>query len=327
MKRPYIFILLLLLTVSFFSFNVEAASKKTISSVMYSGRKWVNLNDVARFYGMRISVKGDELTLFSKYYKAEFNLKGRSGAFNGVKIFWFFSPVKLKNVYYLSEQDFLCLLDPLIRKKSLKGRPVRTIMLDAGHGGKDTGAIGVNKKKEKDITLAIVMKLRRKLIKLGYGVTLTRSGDTFPTLDRRVTLWEKTRPRPDIFISIHCNAAGNAKVHGIETFAVTPQNTPSTADKKIQTSVCPGNRYNRHNTLLAYCIQSALNRNIPDAADRGVKHARFFVIRNVDCPAVLIETGFVTNSAECTRLSSDAYQEKVATAILRGILNYAAQVR
>ena len=327
MKRPCFFVLLLLFTVSFFSFNAEAAPKRSIHSVKYSGRKWVNMNDVARYYGMRLLVKGDEVALYSKYYRAEFNMKGRSGAFNGVKIFWFFSPVKLKNVYYLSEQDFLYLLDPLIRQRSMKGRPVRTIMLDAGHGGKDTGAIGVNKKKEKDITLAIVMKLRRKLIKLGYGVSLTRSGDTFPTLDQRVTLWKNTRPRPDIFISIHCNAAGNAKVHGIETFAVTPQNTASTADKKLQTSACPGNSFNRHNTLLAYSIQRALSKRLPYSIDRGVKHARFFVIRNVSCPAVLIETGFVTNRAECTRLSSDAYQEQVASAILSGILTYSANVR
>ena len=200
-------------------------------------------------------------------------------------------------------------------------------MIDAGHGGKDTGAIGANKKKEKDITLAIALKLRRKLIKLGYSVRLTRGGDTFPSLEQRVSLWKNSRPKPDLFISIHCNAAANRKVNGVETFAATPLNVPSTGDTKLNKTVSGSNAFSRNNNLLAYYVQRAMAKNLPYAADRGVKHARFYVIRNVSCPAVLIETGFVSNWAECTRLSSNVYQEQVANSILRGILNYAAQVR
>ena len=320
--------LFFVLSAAFFPFNtIDAAPKKTISAIRYAGRKWVKLNDVANFYGMRIYLKDKYVMLYSKYYKAVFNTKSRAGSFNGVKLHWFFLPVKYKNAYYISEQDFLFLLDPLIRQRSLGGRPVRTIMIDAGHGGKDTGAIGVNKKKEKDITLAIALKLRRKLIKLGYTVWLTRAGDTFPSLDRRVALWKGARPRPDLFISIHCNAAANKSVRGTETFAATPLNVPSTADKKLVKSTYPGQAFNRYNTLLAYSIQRALVKSLPNSPDRGVKHAKFFVIRNVACPAVLIETGFVSNVAECRLLSSDAYQDKLASAILRGIINYASRVR
>ena len=200
-------------------------------------------------------------------------------------------------------------------------------MIDAGHGGKDVGAIGVNKKKEKDITLAIALKLRKKLIRLGYAVRLTRSGDTFPTLQRRVQLWQFTRPRPDLFIFIHCNAAKNSSVSGIETFAVTPSNAPSTADAKPENKVYSGNYFNRRNTMLAYYIQRSLCKSLPGAVDRGVKHARFYVIRNVTCPAVLIETGFISNKTECSKLSSDSYQERVADSILTGILYYSSMAR
>ena len=104
-------------------------------------------------------------------------------------------------------------------------------------------------------------------------------------------------------------------------------NVPSTGDTKLNKTVSGSNAFSRNNNLLAYYVQRAMAKNLPYAADRGVKHARFYVIRNVSCPAVLIETGFVSNWAECTRLSSNVYQEQVANSILRGILNYAAQVR
>lgn len=327
MKFVRIFFFLLLFTAAFAEINLEAAPRNSIHSIIYSGRRWVNLNDVARYYGMKIYIKGNDVYLYSRYYVAKFNTKKRAGSFNGVNLYWFFSPVKYKNVYYLSIDDFLYTLDPLLRPRSLKGKMVRTIMIDAGHGGKDTGAIGANKKKEKDITLAIALKLRRKLIKLGYSVRLTRGGDTFPSLEQRVSLWKNSRPKPDLFISIHCNAAANRKVSGVETFAATPLNVPSTGDTKLNKTVSGSNAFSRNNNLLAYYVQRAMAKNLPYAADRGVKHARFYVIRNVSCPAVLIETGFVSNWAECTRLSSNVYQEQVANSILRGILNYAAQVR
>ena len=325
--RLRFFVLFLAFFVAFSSFDVISAPKKTIQAILYSGRKWMKMDDVAKFYGLKFYQNKDDIYLYSKYYKVLFNTKGRSGSFNNIKLHWFFTPLKYKDEYYISEQDFFIQMDPLMRQKSLKKRPVRTIMIDAGHGGKDTGAIGVNKVREKDITLAIALKLRRKLIKLGYTVCLTRGGDTFPTLDQRVSLWQRTRPKPDLFISIHCNAAANPKVRGIETFAATPVNVPSTADKKPGTTAYAGNAFDKYNTLLAYNIQRSLVRYLPYSPDRGMKSARFYVIRNVACPAALIETGFVSNWVECTRLSSNVYQERVAIAILSGILTYCAQVR
>ena len=327
MKFIKIFCFVLLFSGIFMEIPLESAPQKRIHSIRYSGRRWVNLNDVAAYYGMKLYVKGNNIYLYSRYSMAVFNVKKRAGSFNGIGIYWYFTPVKYKNVYYLSLQDFLYTLDPLLRPRSLKGKPVRTVMIDAGHGGKDTGAIGTNKAREKDITLAIALKLRRKLIRLGYAVRLTRARDTFPSLEQRVTLWKNARPKPDLFISIHCNAAGNKKVSGVETFAATPLNVPSTNDTKLNTSASPGNAFSRNNNLLAYYVQRSLSKTLPKVTDRGVKHARFYVIRNVACPAILIETGFLSNNAECKKLSSDAYQEQVANSILRGILNYSAQVR
>ena len=323
----FLLFLLLLLSAVFSVVEAGAAPKSKLRSILYSGRKWVNMRDVAKFYGLKFYAKGENIYLYSKYTKAVFHVKKRSGSFNNIAIIWFFTPVKHKNVYYMSEQDFSLIFAPLMRPKSLKKRPVRTIMIDAGHGGKDTGAIGINKKREKEITLAIAQKLRRKLRKLGYKVYLTRSGDTYPSLEQRVESWKKTVPKPDLFISIHCNSTNNQKVSGIETFSVTPVNAPSSADSKPDTKKYPGNAFDRNNTLLSYYVQRSLTRYFPYTPDRGMKHARFYVIRNVGCPAVLIETGFLSNWVECVRLSTDIYQDRIANAILSGILNYASVVR
>ena len=307
--------------------SYAAPKDKKIHATWYAGRKYVSMADTARYYGMKMSIRGTTITFSSKYSRIEFNTKKRAGVFNGTKINWFYVPVKKNNAWYFSEQDLLLQLDPLLRKKALARRPVRTIMIDPGHGGKDTGAIGVNKKKEKDVTLAIALKLRRKLIRMGYSVRLTRAGDSFPSLEQRVKTCKNARPKPDLYISIHCNSAGNAKVQGIETFAATPYGVPSTADAKPEFKTYAGNAYNKYNICLAYDMQRALRRYLPASPDRGVKHARFYVIRNVSCPAILIETGFLSNWSECTNLSSNAYQDRVATAILSGILTYAARVR
>lgn len=327
MKLFRFFLLSILFMAAFSVTELEGAPRKSIHSIRYAGRRWVNMNDVARYYGMKLYLKGENIYLYSRYNKAVFHAKKRFGSFNGIIVHWFYPPLKQRNVYYLSEQDFLYQLDPLLRPKSLRGRPVRTIMIDAGHGGKDTGAIGVNKKKEKDITLAIALKLRWKLIQKGYKVRLTRSGDTFPSLDQRVSLWEKARPKPDLFISIHCNAASNRNVSGLETFISTPLNVPSTSDEKPNTKASASNPHSRRNTLLAYYVQRAMVKQLPESPDRGIKHAKFYVIRNVGCPAILVETGFISNWTECRKLSSDSYQNEVANAILTGILHYSSQVR
>lgn len=327
MKVFRFFLIFFLFSVIFSVPDLDAAPRKSIHSIRYSGRRWVSMRDIARYYGMKFYMKGENIYLYSRYSKVEFHVKKRAGEYNGITVHWFFPPLKHNNVYYLSEQDFFYQLDPMLRPRSLRGRPVRTIMIDAGHGGKDTGAIGVNKKKEKDITLAIALKLRRQLIRQGYSVRLTRGGDTFPTLEQRVAIWEKSRPRPDLFISIHCNATSNRKVSGLETFAATPLNVPSTSDDKLNTNASASNPFNRQNTLLAYSVQRALTKNLPHSPDRGVKHAKFYVIRNVACPAILVEVGFLSNWSECSRLSTDSYQEQVAKALLTGIQYYASQVR
>ena len=212
------------------------------------------------------------------------------------------------------------------------GLSAKTIVIDAGHGGKDPGGIGAGNLLEKPIALSISKKVGAILTTKGYTVLLTRDTDRYIPLKERTAF--ATRHKADLFLSIHANASGNSKANGIETYYLDVTST----DKEAELIAA------RENANSGYSIQeleSLLKGLIVDsksedsrrlathvqrelvaatgAADRGVKHARFVVLIGTSVPAILIETGFLTNPTESKKLTSDAYQQKVAEAIVRGV--------
>jgi N-acetylmuramoyl-L-alanine amidase len=287
------------------------------------GKKYVYLKDVAKYYGMSL-VKGRKgCELRSRYSRIIFTYNKRSASLNGIKINFLHAPFVSKGEPMLSEVDFLSLLDPMLRKGALKRGKVKTIMIDPGHGGKDTGAIGT-RYREKNIVLEISRKLRNLLKARGYRVLMTRTGDTFPSLHRRTNMCAKQKP--DLFISIHCNAAGAKSARGIETYCMTPSGAPSTADKKPSYKTETGNDFDKNNIRLALETQKHLLKNTK-ANDRGVKHARFFVLKNASCPGILVEAGFLSNSYEERLLGSSAYQNKIAKGLADAITSYTNAVK
>jgi len=182
---------------------------------------------------------------------------------------------------------------------NLSPKPLRglNIVLDAGHGGHDTGALGA-KTREKDHTLDLIQRLAGDLRARGANVLLTRSGDYFVTLEGRVD-FANTR-RADLFISIHNNASDNRSSSGTETFYYTAQSVG-----------------------LAHEIHRELSR-ATGCPNRGISQARFFVIRKTWMPSVLLEVAFVTNPREEGYLSSPEWCQRVADGVTRGVLNYAA---
>lgn len=178
----------------------------------------------------------------------------------------------------------------------------KVILIDIGHGGKDQGTKSTNGKVlEKDIVLKIGNKIIEQLKKeKDIKVIATRTTDEFLSLKDRNKL--EVENNADLFISIHANAASNAtNVDGIETFYWSQDNDDS---------------YN-----LANIIHNNLIDNT-DANDRGVKRGNYQVLRDANCPSILIETGFLTNYLESINLSNDNYQEKIATSIVKGIKEY-----
>ncbi len=176
------------------------------------------------------------------------------------------------------------------------------IIVDPGHGGADEGA-KVGKVKEKDLTLATAWLLRRELNHLGYRVIMTRGKDLFISLARRVSIANKTYPL--VFVSLHYNSSPSSQAEGIEIFYHRGWNIGKALSSR----------------RLAQQILSELIRNT-SACSRGVKNGGFYVIRETNMPAVLVEGGFMTHKEELLRLEKQEYLQLIAKSIADGIDKY-----
>ncbi len=304
----------------------SAAAIPASAKIRYAwidSRRFVLLQDVARFYNMKISYQKDGVTLKGTDSLSLFYDK-RTAVLNGINIYLTHPPVQRGALVYVEEKDFLLVIDPVIRDASLWNHPLGTIMIDPGHGGKDNGAPGSRTLLEKNVNLTIATKLAARLRSMGYRVIMTRTDDRFISLQQRAEMCE--RNKPGLFISIHCNATERNPIRGIETFAMTPQDAASTNETKRVSGNGPGNSFDKNNYRLAYEVQKNL-LTMTRTEDRGVKHARFFVLRNATCPAILIETGFITHPTEGALLAQNAYQDKIVGGIMAGISSYAKIMR
>jgi N-acetylmuramoyl-L-alanine amidase len=218
---------------------------------------------------------------------------------------------------------------------------VSRIVIDAGHGGKDPGARGYYRSaREKDITLSIAKKLAKKVkARLGCEVILTRSGDTFLTLEERTAL--ANTKNADLFISIHVNAHRNTKAYGTETYflnlatdeesirVAAMENATSTKNisdlQTILMDLMQNAKINESSRLAGY-VQSNmvrhLNKKYSKVKDKGVKQAPFYVLLGAQMPAILVETAFISNPRECKRLMDPTFQDRLSEGIVRGIEKY-----
>lgn len=172
----------------------------------------------------------------------------------------------------------------------------KLIVLDAGHGGSDPGAqrSGVS---EKDLTLQITNQLKKRLTQLGARVVMTRTDDTFVSLEDRVKITNEKQP--DLFVSIHINALeSTSNIYGIETYYQTEQSR-----------------------ALANAIHQQLVQGL-GVPDRSVRKARFYVINHTPVPAILAEVGFISNPQERDNLGSADYQVKIADSVSAGITQF-----
>ncbi len=173
-----------------------------------------------------------------------------------------------------------------------------TVVIDAGHGGHDSGAISRGRRTrllEKNLALDVALRVDVKLRAAGLRTVMTRHDDTFIPLDERVRI--SNRERDSIFVSIHFNDSFRRKVHGAETY----QNGRGTEE-------------------LAQRIERAVSAT-PSSVNRGVMHANYRVLRNSHGPAVLVECGYLSNASETARCGTPAHREKIASAIARAILD------
>jgi N-acetylmuramoyl-L-alanine amidase len=216
------------------------------------------------------------------------------------------------------------------------GLKFRKVIIDAGHGGHDTGAIGADGTREKDVALAIALKLAKKLKAQGLEVVLTRDDDTFVRLEDRTQI--ANREKGDLFISVHCNAAASRKLRGIETYSLnTSSNRYSirlaarenaSSDRGVgDLQYILADLATKANTgdsaRLADRVEQTLVRNLtPKHAGvkgLGTKEALFYVLLGAKMPAILVETSFISNPDEEALLADEKYQGEVADSIAEAV--------
>ncbi|MBL9037735.1 MAG: N-acetylmuramoyl-L-alanine amidase [Archangium sp.] len=212
------------------------------------------------------------------------------------------------------------------------GLKVRRVVIDAGHGGHDTGAIGPTGVLEKDASLAMAKKLAAKLEAMGLEVTLTRDDDTFVTLEDRTKI--ANRAHGDLFISVHCNAAASKNLRGVETYTLNTSSNRyairlaarenATTERGVgDLQYILADLATKANTSesshLAERVQKSLIRTLSASysgvRDLGTKEALFFVLLGAKMPAILVETSFISNPEDEKRLADDGYQQSVADAV------------
>ncbi len=225
------------------------------------------------------------------------------------------------------------------------GGVLRRIVVDAGHGGKDPGAIGPSGTYEKDVTLAMAKVLAETLRKeIGCDVILTRSGDVFLPLEERTAI--ANRVGADLFLSIHANAAVNREAYGIETYYLNfskNDKAAAVAARENGTSLkqvgdlelilfdLMANSKINESSRLATDIQrnlvADLGRSYKQVKDLGVRQGPFYVLLGATMPSVLVETAFISHPREESRLIDRKYHQKTAAAIVRAVQQYANSLR
>ncbi len=175
---------------------------------------------------------------------------------------------------------------------------IRTIIVDAGHGGHDRGGVPGQRVSEKALTLDTALRLERELKRRGFNVVMTRRTDVFVPLSTRCAIANKYRDA--LFVSVHYNSARRRGAMGLETFY-----------------------YSRPGASLAYRIQNNIMRTAR-TDNRGIKRRGFYVLRNTRIPAVLVECGFLTNPTEARRCLNSRYRQRLAEQIAEAVEDYAA---
>jgi N-acetylmuramoyl-L-alanine amidase len=218
--------------------------------------------------------------------------------------------------------------------------PIKSVIIDPGHGGKDPGAIGRKGLKEKDVVLDIAKRLKRKLNALGIDVILTREDDRFISLYQRSNIANTNAKEMDFFISIHANASRSRWVSGVEVFYLSElidddsrslkaaKNYDLNLKEDFSGKYTPAIlwdlifRNNRKSSIeLSQQISHALSKDLSQK-NRGEKPARFYVLKGTNIPAILIEAGFISNPREEKKLENAFYRDKIAQAIAEGIMQY-----
>jgi N-acetylmuramoyl-L-alanine amidase len=293
--------------------------------IKVSGHDYLTVENISKFYGLPAGVvaRGEKMRFDTVKDPLEFVSGSREAMINGARSWLCFPLLEQDGKYLVSRTDIAKTIEPLVRPHRVSNvGNVQTVVLDPGHGGYDKGQVS-RYGNEKDFALDVARKLRPLLQAKGLRVVMTREGDYFVPLEVRAKIANAARNA--IFVSIHFNATSdNPDATGFEIFSFTPRGAPSTSDTAPTLSsfnMQPGGEVDAQSMALSACIYHSLIGHIPEY-DRGIKRARFAVLRLTKVPAVLIEGGFLTERGECKLIANKDWRAKLAGAIGMGIENY-----
>lgn len=291
--------------------------------VRVGAHDYVSFANVAQFYRFPDFTHANRTVSLRDQHKSLRAQAGTSDLFiNGVRFFTDFPIVTNGGEEMISVMDVSKIVEPVLRpNKIVNAQKVETVVLDPGHGGSDQGTSN-RWGTEKAYALEVAIAARDQLQRFGYKVELTRSSDVGLGLEERVQF--ANRFPKAVFVSIHFNSfSGGA---GAESYALAAAGVVSNASNESHVSAsevqaCEGNSQDSQNIALTAAIHATVLART-GTYDRGIRHARFHVLRNIKVPATLVEGGFLSDSREAARIATVEYRQRIGLAIAEGIQNY-----
>jgi N-acetylmuramoyl-L-alanine amidase len=311
------FALLILLCLKFCANPADAVS--------LNGQNYVSISDWARadHLDSHWLKRGDLFEATNRTTRLVFNVDSHYVEINGVQVALSFPVANQEGTPLVAQFDLDKTIRPLLfPSRYAKPETIKTICLDPGHGGKDTGN-RVGRHYEKTYTILLGRDVSDELKKAGFNVLFTRTKDVFVDLPERPAY--ANAHGADLFVSLHFNATetDKADVKGPETYCITPVGAASSnaQGEGSDYGKTTANLQENNSLLLAYEVQKSLVQSL-NLNDRGVRRARFAVLRDAKMPAILIESGYMSNPAEGKKIYTSAYRHELARAIAKGILAY-----
>ena len=296
--------------------------------IQHNGRDYVTFQNVAEFYqfgeyshaNRTISLRNERRGIRAQAGMSELYI-------NGVRFFTHFPLLEQRDAHLITAFDIGKLVEPVLRPSRIENaQRVETVVLDPGHGGSDNGAEN-RWGTEKHFALEVAKTAREQLLQAGFKVEMTRTEDIGLSLEERIAF--ANRFTNAVFVSIHFNAGTGGA--GVESYRLAPEGAVSTASNGAHhpsaTDNLPdeGNAQDNQNIALTAAVHAAVLSRVA-SFDRGVRHARFKVLRHIRIPAVLLEAGFLNDPVEGQRIATPQYRQQLAMAIAQGVQNYNAAV-
>jgi len=293
-------------------------------------RDYLSIDNIAKFYGLlgNVDSTGKSIVLNNGRNQLQVTLDSREAIVNGIRNWLCFPVIAHDNKFLVSRIDLAKTIEPQLRPQMIqRSGKIQTVVLDPGHGGYDKGAASTFGN-EKDFALDVARKLRPLLQAKGFRVIMTRENDVFIPLEVRARIANQTKD--SIFVSIHFNAtSSNPSATGFEIFSLTPRGAPSTNDDSLAlhfVNMQAGSPMEAQSFELAAVVYHSMCGHFLQEFDRGIKRARFAVLRRTQIPAILVEGGFVSETGDAKRIADPEWRKQLAESISVGVEGYRALV-